>query len=252
MTAKAKTKAARKPVARKTSKNSEAIQAQKLPEPAPEIRFNPVLCIVSGADQELWAVSMGDRLKQQFAKAGLDEVVSDEAAGKYNGPVILVRGDAAMDQRLIPVLLKRPNFLLLSDDPANPLPVAASVRGRDVARTVEILRGTKAFTGEKLLARAPSQLEMDDPTSPRERQIPFARIVTAGNREEIEGRMYLETRQAAKGLITQHLWPTPASYPTRWLARLGVRRVMMMILAALAVAALWFFFTGQLTFGLKP
>lgn len=252
MTAKARSKTTRKPAARKSSIKSEVTQAQKPPEPVPEIRFNPVLCIVNAADQELWSVSLGDRLKQQFAKAGLDEVVSDEAASKYNGPVILVRGDAAIDQRLIPVLLKRPNFLLLSDDPANSSPVAANVRGRDVGQTVEILRGNKTFIGEKLLARAPSQLEMDDLTSPRERQMPFASIATAENHKEIEWRLFLETRNAPD-LIAKHLWPAPVLYAKRWLARLGVRPHMMgIILAALAAAALWFFFKGQFSSGLKP
>ena len=222
MTTKARTKFARKSATGKIPEKLKVIQAQKLPEPAPEIRFNPVLCVVSAVDHELSSLSLGDRLKKQFARAGLAEVVSDEAARKHNGPVILIRGDAAIDQRLIFVLLKRPNFLLLSDDPANPSPVAASVRGSDVARTSEILRGTKTFTGEKLLARAPSQLDMNDLTSPRGRQMPFARIVTAGNRKEIEWYQFLETRGTETDAITRYLWSVPAFYATRLLAQLGV------------------------------
>jgi hypothetical protein len=188
---------------------------------------------------------LGDGLKKQFTDAGLDGIVGEEVASKHNGPVILVRGDAAIDQRLIPVLLKRPNFLLLSDDPGNPTPVAANVRGRDVARTVEILRGAKAFTGEELLARAPSQLEVDARTSPRERQAPFARIVTPGNRGEIELLQFQETQ----GLATN----VPTSYATRLLARLGVRPdIVGIAIAALAVAALWFFFKSQFALGPGP
>ena len=111
--------------------------------------------------------------------------------------------------------------------PPVPSPGAASVRGRDVAQTVEILRGTKSFTGQKLLARAPSQLEMDGLASPRERQMPFATIVTAGNHKEIELHLFLETSNAATDPITKYLWPAPAIYATRWLARVGVRPGMM-------------------------
>jgi hypothetical protein len=251
MTTRARTKSARKTAAKKTPKNPEVIRAQRPPGPAPEIRFNPVLCIVSAPEQYVWSLSLCDRVKEQFAKAGLDEVVSDEAAGKHNGPVILVRGDAAIDQLLVPVLLKRPNFLLLSDDPTNPSPVAASVRGRDVARTVEILRGARTFAGEKLLARAPSQLDMDHWTSLREPQTPYARIVTAGNRRAMEWRLFLGTRKAATDLISKHLWPVPAFYATRLLARLGVApNLARTTTAALAVVALWFFFWGQFAPGL--
>ncbi len=251
MTKKAKGKSAGKPHARKTPKNPAAIELQGLPEPAPEIRFNPVLCIVAAPDQEVWSLSLDERLRRQFARAGLDEIVSDEAAAKHNGPVILVRGDAAIDQALIPVLLKRPNFLLLSDDPASPTPVAASVRGGDVARAVEVLRGSKAFAGEKLLARAPSQLDMDSWTSLHERETPYASIVTAGNRKALEWRLFRATREAPSDMITRRLWPVPAFHAARLLARLGATPGMAGTVAAvLAIAALWFFARGQFAPGL--
>ena len=104
----------------------------------------------------MWSLSLAERLRKQFAMAGLAQTVSEEEAVTHNGPVILVRGDAVIDQPLIPVLLKRPNFLLLSDDAANPSPVAASVRGSEVSRTIEILHGTKSLADAKLLARAPA------------------------------------------------------------------------------------------------
>ena len=251
MTTKARTKSAREPVAKKTPKNPEAIQVHRPQEPTPEIRFNTVLCIVSAPEQELWSLSLDERLKKQFAKAGLVETVNDEVAGKHNGPVILVRGDAVIDQPLISVLLKRPNFLLLNDDPANPSPVAASIRGKDVARTVDILRGTRAFAGEKLLARAPSQLDMDYWASLRERETPYANIVTAKNRRAIEWRMFLGTYKGPTDVITKHLWPVPAFYATRFLARLGVTPNMVTIAAVvMAASAFWLFFKGQFVPGL--
>jgi hypothetical protein len=81
--------------------------------PRQEIHFTPVLCIVGTPEQKLWALTLAEILIKQFARAGLNETVSEEEASKHNGPVILVRGDVVIDQPLIPVLLKRPNFLLL-------------------------------------------------------------------------------------------------------------------------------------------
>lgn len=251
MATKAKGKSADRPHAKKTPKNPAAVEVQGPPEPAPQIRFNPALCIVAAADQEVWSLSLHERLRRQFAKAGLGEIVNDETAGRHNGPVVLVRGDAAIDQALIPVLLKRPNFLLLSDDPASPVPVAASVRGRDVARAVDILRGSRAFAGEKLLARAPSQLDMDSWTSLHERETPYASIVTAANRRAVEWRLFRAAREAPSDIITRHLWPVPAFHATRLLARLGATPDMARIaVAALAIAALWFFASGQFVSGL--
>ena len=251
MTTKAKTKSANKLPAKKVSKKPAAASAHVVAEPGPEIRFTPVLCIVNAPEQKLWALTLAERLIRQFAKAGLNQTVSDELAARHNGPVILVRGDAVIDQPLIPVLLKRPNFLLLSDDAKNPLPVAASVRGADVSPVLEILRGTKPFAGAKLLARAPSQLDMDFWKSLRKRETPYAQIVTPVNRSAVEWRMFMGTYKGATDLITKHLWPVPAFYATRILAPLGVTPNMVTTIAALLTAlAFWFFLNGQFIPGL--
>jgi len=246
MTTKAKTKSASKLPAKKLSKKPAKAPAQKVAAPGPEIRFTPVLCIVSAPEQKLWALTLAERLVRQFAKAGLNQTVSEEVAARHNGPVILVRGDAVIDQPLIPVLLKRPNFLLLSDDAKNPLPVAASVRGADVSLVLEILRGAKPFAGAKLLARAPSQLDMDFWKSLRKRETPYAMIVSPENKSAVEWRMFMGTYKGATDLITKHLWPVPAFYATRFLAPLGVTPNMVTAIAALLTAlAFWFFLNGQ-------
>ena len=251
MTTKAKTKSARKPAAKKTPKNLEATRIQRPPKPVQEIRFNPVLYILNAPEQELWSLSLGERLKKQFAKSGLSEVVSDKTAGKHNGPVIVVRGDAVIDQPLIPVLLRRRNFLLLSDDPASPSPVAASVRSSNVARAFEILRGTGAITADKLLARAPSQLDIDYWKSLRGRETPYAMIFSAGNKRAIEWRLFLGTCKGPTDLLTKYLWPVPAFYATRFLARLGATPNMVTTAAAvMTVLAFWLFFKGQFVTGL--
>ncbi len=251
MTTRAKTKRASKLPAKKPPKNPTAAPAQKVVEPSPEIHFAPVLCIVGAPEQKLWALTLTERLIRQFAKAGLSQTVNEEVAARHNGPVILVRGDAVIDQPLIPVLLKRPNFLLLSDCAKNARPVAASVRGADVSLALEILRGTKPFAGSKLLARAPSQLDTDFWKSLRKRETPYAVIVTTENRNAVEWRMFMGTYKGATDLITKHLWPVPAFYATRFLAPLGVTPNMVTTIAALLTAlAFWFFLNGQFIPGL--
>jgi phosphatidylglycerophosphate synthase len=251
MTTKAKTKSVSKFPAKKLSKKPAAASVQKVVEPGPDIHFTPVLCIISAPEQKLWALILAERLIRQFARAGLNQTVSEKVAAKHNGPVILVRGDAVIDQPLIPVLLKRPNFLLLSDDSRNPHPVAASVRGADVSLVLEILRGTKPFAGAKLLSRAPSQLDMDFWKSLRKRETPYAMIVSPENRSAVEWRMFMGTYKGATDLITKHLWPVPAFHVTRFLAPLGVTPNIVTTVAALMTAlAFWFFLKGQFVPGL--
>lgn len=251
MTAKAKTKSAKKLTVKKSPKKSEPVTNPVAVEPRPEIHFTPVLCIVSAPERKLWSLTLADRLIRQFAKAGINETVNEETAARHNGPVILVRGDAVIDQPLIPVLLKRPNFLLLSDDAMNPRPVAACVRGADAARALEILRETRPLGEANLLARAPSQLGTDFWKSLRKRETPYATVVTDENKSAVEWRTFMGTYKGATDLVTKHLWPVPAFHATRALAPRGITPNMVTAIAALMTAlAFWFFLKGQFIPGL--
>jgi phosphatidylglycerophosphate synthase len=253
MATKARAKPAKKSTAKKLQKTStpEAVSIPGTAAPKAPIHFVPVLCIVKAPEQKLWSLSLAERLRKQFATAGLSQIVSETEAATHNGPVILVRGDAVIDQPLIPILLKRPNFLLLSDEMANPLPVAASIRGNSVSQAIEILQGTKSLVDAKLLARAPQQLDMEFWKSLRKRETPYAMIVTAKNRNAVEWRMFMGTYKGATDFITKRLWPVPAFYATRFLAPRGVTPNMVTTIAALmTVLAFWFFLEGQFIFGL--
>jgi phosphatidylglycerophosphate synthase len=253
MTAKARAKPDKRSTVKKLRGKPapDAANVPKTAEPAAPIHFNPVLCIVGAPEQKLWSLSLAERLRKQFAAAGLAQTVSEAEAPTHNGPVILVRGDAVIDQPLIPVLLKRPNFLLLSDGTESPMPIAASVRGSDVSLAIEILRGAKPHAAAKLLARAPSQLDMEFWKSLRKRETPYAMVVTAENRDAVEWRMFMGTYKGATDVITKHLWPVPAFHATRFLAPRGVTPNMVTAIAALmTVLAFWFFLNGQFIPGL--
>jgi phosphatidylglycerophosphate synthase len=219
--------------------------------PEPVVTFAPVLCVVGSGDERLWSLSLKVRLIRQFAKAGLTEVVDEAAAARHNGPVIVVRADVVIDQPIVPVLLKRPNFLLLSDDPEEPLPLAASVRGADVAQVIDVMHGRKPATSTKLLARAPSQLDTDFWKVLRKRETPYAMAVTSENQRAVEWRMFMGTYKGATDIVTKHLWPVPAFHVTRYLAPLGVTPNMVTSMGAIMTAlAFWFFLQGQFIPGL--
>jgi phosphatidylglycerophosphate synthase len=226
-------------------------RAKQTTAPEPTVTFTQALCIVGSGEEKLWSLSLKARLIWQFARAGLVDVLDESAAAKHNGPLILVRGDAVIDQPIIPVLLKRPGFLLLSDDPANPLPIAASVRGTDMPLLVEVLSGAKSVASAKLLARAPSQLDTDFWKALRKRETPYAMVVTPSNKPAVEWRMFMGTYKGATDLVTKHLWPVPAFHVTRYLAPRGITPNMVTTVGAIMTAlAFWFVLKGQFALGL--
>jgi phosphatidylglycerophosphate synthase len=213
------------------------------------VSFTPVLCIVGEGRKELWSISLRDRLVRQFAKADLSTIVDEKDASGHHGPVIIVRADAVIDQPLIPILLKRPNFLLLGDDEKSP--IAANVRGVDVAKTSAILRGEQPLGSANFLARAPSQLDTDFWKALRKRETPYAMAVTAENESAVEWRMFMGTYKGATDLVTKHVWPVPAFHVTRYLAPRGITPNMVTTVGAImTVLAFWFFLKGQFIPGL--
>jgi phosphatidylglycerophosphate synthase len=234
----------------KTKKQKPAIALKsKIPEAKAAISFTPILCLIGDGEQRLWSLSLRQRIITQFSKEGLTEVLDEAKAASHNGPVIMVRMDAAIDQPLVQVLLKRPNFLLLSDDAKSP--IAASVRGTDVVKTAQVLRGALPAVNAKLLARAPSQLGTDFWKALRKRETPYATVVTQENRKAVERRMFMGTYKGATDLVTKHVWPTPAFYATRYLAARGVTPNMVTTVGAIMTAlAFWFFLKGQFVPGL--
>ncbi len=246
MTTKAKSKPFKKPA----QKRPKTIIPQTAPAPPAEVHFKPALCIVHVSEQKLWSLTMTERLVKQFAQAGLTEIVDETRAITRNGPIILVRGDAVIDQPLIAELLKRPNFLLLSDD-ANEQVIAVNLRSADIALGLAVLNGGRPPSTTKFLARSPSQLDMDFWQTLRKRETPYAMIVTPENRSTVEWRMFMGTYKGATDIVTKHVWPTPAFHFTRFLAPRSVTPNMVTTLAAImTVLAFVSFLMGQFIPGL--
>lgn len=239
----------RKSPRRKTAAKPPAVAA---PAPVGPRRFTPVLCIAGEAGPALWGRSLAERLALQFAKEGLKDTVSLAEATRHNGPVVVVRADAVIDQPLVPILLKRPNLLLVGEGADGQVPVAAQVQGAQAAAIAEILAGRREATPElKLLKRTPAELDADFWKTLRKRETPYAMAVSAANRGAVEWRMFMGTYKGATDIVTKHLWPLPAFHATRWLAPRGISPNMVTAAAALlTLLAFWLFLEGRFLGGL--
>jgi hypothetical protein len=150
--------------------------------------FEPVLCIVDIAENSpgrVFGLSTADRLKRQFAQAGITEVIDVASAAVRNGPVIFVRSDIVIDQPLVPVLAKRPNLLLVSDED-NDSRLAVSLSGLQADDAATLLANEGPDPAQlKLLVRSPSGLEVAFWKGLRKRETPYAEKVTAQNKPAI-------------------------------------------------------------------
>ena len=182
----------------------------------------------------LYARSTGERLRLQFAHAGVYE------AATPNGDVILVRSDAVIDPPLVSILATRRDFILLGE---NGIRVAAHV---EAARAEEAREAILNGAPLDLPCLSPAQLGADFWKSLRKRETPYAIIVTPENRTAVEWRMFMGTYKGATDFVTKHLWPVPAFYATRALAAAGITPNLVTLIAAILTAlAFWLFLEGH-------
>ena len=231
--------------------------AAKLPPPpAPAVasdlkNFKSVLCIVGQSSAALFGLSGADRLRRQFSRAGLKDEISPDAIAGHRGPIILVRADAAIDQPLIEVLIKRPNLALTLEAADGRTAIAANLRAADAAAFVAAATSPTALKLPGVLNRAPSELEANFWQTLRKRETPYALVVTPENTAAVEWRMFMGTYKGATDLVTKHLWPRPAFAVTRWLAPRGITPNMVTSVGALmTVLAFVFFLFGHFAIGL--
>jgi phosphatidylglycerophosphate synthase len=219
--------------------------------PAKLADFKPVICIWGEDNFKTFGLSGKQRLRRQFARAGISEELSIETCAAHKGPIILVRADALIDQPLIEVLASRPNLILTTETQDGKTPIAANLRGSDSAMLVKSWTDNKPLFAPTLLMRAPSELEANFWKALRKRETPYALLMTGDNQESAERRMFMGTYKGATDIITKHLWPIPAFHATRWLAPKGVTPNMVTSVAAvLTVLAFVLFWQGYFVWGL--
>jgi phosphatidylglycerophosphate synthase len=222
------------------------------PETVSEWPLKPALCFVGDSDIRLWALTPVERLRRQFAREGVTAEVSVADARRRNGPVIFIRGDAVLDQPLVPILAKRSNLLIIGTNGQNPIPLAVQAEGLKAEAIIDILK-TGGVPAPELAfeARTPDQLDAKFWKALRKRETPYAFSLGSANRPDIEWRMFMGTYKGATDLITKHLWPRPAFLATRWLAPRGITPNMVTLAAAVLVfLTFWLFLQGHFGLGL--
>ncbi|QIG46536.1 CDP-alcohol phosphatidyltransferase family protein [Nordella sp. HKS 07] len=220
--------------------------------PASGQAASPVLCFVGSSDIRLWSLTPVERLRRQFAREGVRQEISFAQAGRHNGPVIYIRADAVLDQPLIPILVTRPNVLIIGSTGQASTALAVQAPGHHGHAIAEILlEGIEPASGLQLLARTPDQLDAKFWKALRKRETPYAFRLTADNQPDVEWRMFMGTYKGATDLVTKHVWPRPAFAVTRWLAPRGITPNMVTLVGAVMVfLAFWLFMQGQYALGL--
>jgi phosphatidylglycerophosphate synthase len=76
----------------------------------------------------------------------------------------------------------------------------------------------------------------------RKREVPYALLVDARNKADVEWRSFMGTYKGATDIVTKRLWPTPAFHVTRALAETSITPNVVTALAAVLVFVAFYCF----------
>ena len=220
-------------------------------EKRPAQTDKPALCIIGDCAVQLWGMTPAERLKKQFARAGVHEVLSFEQAGGRSGVVVFVRGDIVIDTPLAMVLAKGDELALLMEggDRVRP-PVAICTSGVNADKVAAVFAGEMDVKELGIPASAPSELGAAFWDELRKKEVPYVAEVTAGDNSDLEWRMFMGTYKGVTDFVTKYAWPRPAFYVTRMLAPTGITPNMVTLLSAFFVVVAYVLFShGQYGWG---
>jgi phosphatidylglycerophosphate synthase len=201
-----------------------------------------VVDIAGDSTQILWGQALPDRLRRQ---AGLLPPLQSDS----DDHVLVARSDAVIDQPLLAALDRAPNTILLTSDTEKPL-AACAPQGM-VQEIGDYLLRQEGQPPKGFTVQTPEGMGASFWKALRKKETPYALQVSAAKTDEIEWRMFMGTYKGATDLVTKHVWPVPAFYITRWLARLGVRPNPVTLVGAIAtVLAFYWFLQGSFALGL--
>jgi phosphatidylglycerophosphate synthase len=212
------------------------------------LNASPVFCIVGTSTVKLFGLSGGERLRRQFARAGVATEIKVQDLLQQTCQIILVRADASLDPPLIHAIVNEPGLVLTSE---HGTPLAGHVSTDEAAELLSVLQNSEAKLSSQFNYRAPSQLDANFWKSLRKRETPYALLTTAQSAASDEWRMFMGTYKGATDLVTKHVWPRPAFLATRFLAPRGITPNMVTTVAAImTILAFYLFWRGEFVGGL--
>jgi len=209
------------------------------------------LCILGHSDLRLWDMSPTTRLKRAFYRAGITKIIDESDLGENLNPVIIVRGDAILDEPLVAHLVTNVNLMIRGDGPDGSVPVAAHVTADNSLKTADAINHEIDNEVPGVSIQTPDDLDASYWKALRKRETPYALVITPENSADVQWRVFMGTYKGATDFITKHVWPCPAFHITRLIAPHGITPNIVTTLSAfMVILAFYWFMKGDYISGL--
>lgn len=192
-----------------------------------------------------FSLSQRERLRRSLGggiEFELHDTLEEACSGSH---ALVVRNDWVIEKRILQALVAGDSTLLKEDDLEQPVYIAAYVPAGNLQEAVKLL--------EQQSAQLPALLEHMRVATPievcgsferelRKPGAPVAVKLTEETRERVERALFQSSYKGATDFITKYLWPKPALYVVRLLAKGGVTPNVITLLSLVCVIVTFYCF----------
>jgi len=206
-----------------------------------------IALVIGTSPCALWGVDGAERLRRQFAQAGID-MVRENVPLPANATRVLVVSAAYLFEALtLSGLAEHERALLVCEDDGEV--AAAVIPPAEIASVVDRV-GEARPTASSVPVLTPADLAGYD-RQLRKSSPPLLKPIAVGQRGILEGLLYGNAYKGITDLVTKWWWPRPARTVVGWCARLGITPNGVTLTGfALVIAATWLFLEGAYALGL--
>jgi phosphatidylglycerophosphate synthase len=191
-----------------------------------------ILTETGHARTEVWGLGTAERLVRALHAAGVSPadigIGPAPAMQRTHGSWIVFRADHVFDQRLVEGMLASAGVVLVRPGGA---PAAIHVTDDGLPEALAFLTGSASVPPSALRVVSPEGLVGAYAPALRRSGPPLLAPVAAGSLAAIERRIFDASYKGVTDLVTKWLWPSPARWVTRHLARRHVHPNVVTLLS---------------------
>jgi phosphatidylglycerophosphate synthase len=182
-----------------------------------------VAVVLGDSPVRLWGLTPAERIERQLRIEGFRVWRNRLDMLPPESRVLVLRGNFLYDARALRGLGKTPQAALEVDIEGQSIPVAAQVRGDQVAAVAAWLEsGSRPAFATDIATVTLDEIAKSYEAGLKKLDRPFVLPVTDERRLALERVTFSGAYKGVTDLVTKWLWPVPARWVTRWCVGMGI------------------------------
>jgi len=209
------------------------------------------VCFFEESPVKIWGMTCRERMVRVLKSMGDVRIIENLTALHADAPVLILRGDHLIDDRVIHYLATTPDLVLLIGDGRKKTAIAAHVPARLADQPLIAMMRADRLSLSGVRMRTLEDLALSFQEKLRKYDPPFVLPVSADRQRRLERELFAWSYKGVTDLVTKWAWPFPAEWAVRQCIYRGIQPNHVTLASLiLVVLAGGFFARGQYGWGL--